>query len=496
MSDIQRWIDVNPVSRGFCVIGKGKAYHITRGNDESLCGKLMIANGSRYIRPIDAIDDGYTPCGSCWKIMERESAELEKVGTVTGKLTLSEVRGDVRVGSVRGSSIPHALKDTGPEGEIVPYCSARTKSPIQSWGPAVEQKPQIELCKTCSKLVPTGPVAVDGKTEEEPEERVIEEVKAPEPAVEEAPKMDKVPEPAVEETPKAEKAAETKPGTAVANRATKSVDEIPHIDELLELGAQRVKEAAIESFEKGRGVAEVQLKVRLNSRDKDGDPDINARADATRKGASRVYEAVLEGLPEEGEDPDADVIREKIGSIQTDARRAMQTLQVEYVRSLDIEPDPTADDYEEQKATLEEERARFANALEMFPEGATVDGEPVTWSARVFDYYEKKGKALRRYTRAEEARQRRAIEKAKKAELTAAVEAGEISEEEADATLNPEPSPEELTEQADNRAKTAFLKLIEKAGQIGDESARVQRLDELSSILTELYGEIRGAKRG
>ncbi|UJB43612.1 hypothetical protein [Streptomyces sp. A1-5] len=484
MNDIQRWLDERPHSRGYCVIGKGKRVHLTRYNDESLCGRLFV-EGSRYI---DAHDEPeMAPCAACWKIMERESAELEKVGNVVGKLKVSEVRGDVRLGSVPGSSTFHALKEVGADGENVPYCSARTKSPMQSWGPAAEQKPEIELCKACSKLVPTGPVAVNGDTEEKAAENTGQAATATHEA-------EKAPEAAVKETKKAKTSTKAKPGTAVANLATKSVDEIPHIGELLELGAQRVKEAAIQSFEKGRGVAEVQLKVRLNAMDKDGDPDLNARADATKKGAARVYEAVLEGLPEEGEDPDADVIREKIGTIQTDARRAMQTLQVEYVRSLDIEPDPTADDYEEQKAALEVERARFANALEMFPEGSPVEGVPLKWSDRVLDYYEIKGKALRRYTRAEEAKQRRVIEKAKKAELDAAVEAGEISEEEADATLNPEPSPAELKEQADKRAKNAFAKLIKEAATLESEDDKLTRLDEISRMLNELRGEINEAK--
>ncbi|MFF2406708.1 hypothetical protein [Streptomyces sp. NPDC058092] len=80
MNDIERWINEAPHSRGFCLIGKGKSSHFTRGNDETLCGKLMIADGSRYVSASDAAD--YKPCRTCWTKMERESAELEKVGTM------------------------------------------------------------------------------------------------------------------------------------------------------------------------------------------------------------------------------------------------------------------------------------------------------------------------------------------------------------------------------------------------------------------------------
>ncbi|MFG2183062.1 hypothetical protein ACGFLS_30685 [Streptomyces abikoensis] len=689
MNDIQRWLDESR-SRTFCVIGKGKCAHLSRGNDESLCGKLML-DGSRYVGAQDVPD--YAPCRTCWKIMERESAELEKgrdavasegrykvsltrpvmefldgtscmqgdeepeiraellalsrrvngteVGWVSfetlgwlcdyirtwaegmeddadpgeqraafaalkkigaiyaqakeegaaavaetqGKLKLSEVRGDIRVGSVNGSGgTIHAIKDIDANGRNVPYCSIKSKNMLRSWGPAHEQKATLELCAQCSKHVPTGAVEIteetvaipgldrtvtrrvakpatgddntnnangedpamaaktsgtmtkatqnevseairaniarlasmDGEGTAEGAEALREEIrKATEGITGRGAagikatlraEADKAMETATAATkPDAEEKsdAEEEPGAEVVSLATKSVEEIADFAKLVEIGAQRVREAATESFEKGRAVGEVQHAMRLGSTDKDGDPDLNARQDITKKGAGRIYELVLANLPEEGADPDADVIRERIGTIQTDARRAMQTIQPEYVRSLDVEPDPKAEDYEEQKATLEAHRARFHNALKMFPADFMVDDEedgkpvkrPIKWSERIFDYYEKKGKPLRRYTRAEEAAQKRAIKRSQKAQLEAAVEAGEITQEEADATLNPGATPEEVKEKADKRAKSAFLRLVDEAKKLESEEEKTARLDELASLLADFRKELKKAEK-
>ena len=86
----------------------------------------------------------------------------------TKKLKLKDVRGDVRIGAVPGAQAIHALKDEPENGRNVPMCSTRTKNPIQLWGPAMEQRPELELCAACSKMVPTGEVVVAEKPVEIP----------------------------------------------------------------------------------------------------------------------------------------------------------------------------------------------------------------------------------------------------------------------------------------------------------------------------------------
>ncbi|MFF4424172.1 hypothetical protein ACFY04_25885 [Streptomyces sp. NPDC001549] len=308
----------------------------------------------------------------------------------------------------------------------------------------------------------------------------------------------------------ADKAAKAAPKAEVVNLATKSLEDIKELPALYALGVEKVKAAAKKSFEAGTEVAEINFKLRTNCTDKDGDPDLGARQQITRDSVTGLYKAVEAGLPEMGTDTDADIVRDKIEGVKTDAQRAMHNVQVRWVRALDIEPDEKADDYKEQKEALEVERAKFANALEMFPEGHEIeapvlddallpkkgdDGKvimekrPIKWSERVFAYYEAKGKKLRTLTRGEEQKQKRAIDSRRKAELTAAVEAGEMTQEEADASLS---APAEDAKAADpeKRAKNAFHKLITEVKKIEDEKAKEDKKDELIALLASIRKEI------
>ncbi|MFJ9646717.1 hypothetical protein [Streptomyces sp. NPDC101206] len=265
--------------------------------------------------------------------------------------------------------------------------------------------------------------------------------------------------------------------------ATTDVSEIVNFNSLLALGIKRVKEAAADSWEKGRGVGEVLLEMRLGTTDKHGDPDLGGRTDPGKKGAGAIYAAVVAGLPEEGEDEDADAIRDKIDSIQTDARRSLQNLVVEVVRALDVVPDD-----EEGKAKVEAERARFANAVAMFPEA----DKP--FSEKVFDYYEVKGKPIPRLTRAEKARRDRAIKARHRAELEAAVAAGEMTPEAMAASLNPQPNPAEVRKKKATKAKSLLAELVEEARAIEDTKAKEKALDEISALLAAARKEVRNSR--
>lgn len=77
------------------------------------------------------------------------------------KMKMKDVRGDVRIGAVPGADAIHALRFALDErGRNLPMCRTRTKTPIQLWGPARDQRPELELCAACSKVVPTGEVTV------------------------------------------------------------------------------------------------------------------------------------------------------------------------------------------------------------------------------------------------------------------------------------------------------------------------------------------------
>ncbi|AFU62217.1 repressor [Streptomyces phage TG1] len=79
----------------------------------------------------------------------------------TKNMKIGDVRGDVRIGSVTGSTgTLHAIKETV-DGKNVSYCKMRAKSPLRSFGPAAEQNPKLDLCAQCSKVVPTGDVEAE-----------------------------------------------------------------------------------------------------------------------------------------------------------------------------------------------------------------------------------------------------------------------------------------------------------------------------------------------
>ncbi|MEU7177018.1 MULTISPECIES: hypothetical protein [Streptomyces] len=544
VGDIQCWLDEKP-SRGFCVIGKGKSCHITRGNDESLCGKLMM-DGSRYIDPADTLD--YTPCRTCWKIMERESAELEEVGNMAAKLKLSEVRGDIRIGSATGSDgVPHAIKETTGKGNV-PYCSAKLKNPLRSWGPALEQNPSLELCAGCSKHVPTGPVnvsatnveipglgrtisatvitPVDADTTEEKTEKdtmaakatmtkaVQEEVSAQiRGSIERLPsliaegkgdsakelseeigkeipkitgtgaaaikaklraeltKVEKDAKKAKADKEKAEKGAAKggKKGAVVAisrETSTEAALADKDIKRLIAQGNEKVKELAENKFKGGHQIAEIILDIRTRISNKDGHPDLVADSDAARKSSADVYDRLLEGLPEEGEAEWADAIRAEIGSIKKSARNAMVDVRANYIRSLDNSP---------------EEAEKYKYALEAHP-----DKKP---SEAVAEFH---GYELR--TRAEIAkanREKKAIEKAK---LEEAVKAGEMTEEEAEATLSADGKPEATPEQ---KATAEAKKLKRSAKALNadivstlDDKTKKALKEELEAVLESVKASI------
>ncbi|MFC9739166.1 hypothetical protein ACFVKC_14770 [Streptomyces noursei] len=539
VTDIQRWIDEKPKSRGFCVIGKGKSVHLSRGNDESLCGKMMLSAGSCYIDASDALD--YTPCRTCWKIMERESAELEEAGNMAAKLKLSEVRGDIRIGSATGSAgVPHAIKETTGKGNV-PYCSAKLKNPLRSWGPALEQNPNLELCAGCSKHVPTGPVKVsatnieipglgrtvaatvitpvDADTTEEKTEKdtmaakatmtkaVQEEVAAQirasierlpsliaegkddsakelsEEIGKEIPKINGTGAAAIKaklraELTKAEKdAKKAKADKDKADKAASKEIAVSHetstdaaladdaIAKLVAAGQEKVKNLAVNKFKGGHDIAETILDIRTRILTKEGHPDLNADTDAARKVTAKVFDDLLEGLPEEGEDEAADAIRAEIGSIRTSYRNAIRDVRARYLKTLDHSP---------------EEAEKYKYALEANPELSPSE------AVAKFHGYETR-------TRAEIAKEARDRKKALEAKKDAGEELSDEETSELAADGKPEATPSEKAKAEAKKLKRSAKALnAEAVGALDDETKKAIK-KELEAVLESIKASISAA---
>ncbi|MFE0699403.1 hypothetical protein [Streptomyces sp. NPDC058872] len=522
---------------------------------ENACGSLTryrFAQGATYATLAEALEaarkGGRKLCKTCEKAAEAQiAADAEKTkdegARVAGKLKLNEVRGDIRIGSATGSGgVPHAIKETTDKGNV-PYCSAKLKNPLRSWGPALEQNPNLELCAGCSKHVPTGPVTVsatdveipglgrtipatvitpvDADTTEEKtekdtmaakttmdkaaQEKAAEEIRAD---IERLPSLiaegkDDSAKELTEEIGKAipkitgtgaaaikaklraelEKAEkDAKKAKADKDKADKAASKEvvvsketsleatlkdAVIQDLVKKGQEQVKTLAVSKFKGGHQIAEIILDIRTQILNKNGHPDLNAETDAAKKNTTKVFDGLLEGLPEEGEDEAADAIRAEVDSIKKSYRNAIKDVRALYLRSLDNSP---------------EEAKKYAYALEAHP-----DKKP---SEAVAEFH---GYELR--TRAEIAkadRERKALEKKK---VEDAVKAGELSEEEAAEALSEggaeEKTPKEMRAAFVKRMTNSFKKQVKEIKTIENAEEQEEALDELTALLSALRKELK-----
>ncbi|MDJ0462000.1 hypothetical protein [Streptomyces sp. H27-C3] len=280
----------------------------------------------------------------------------------------------------------------------------------------------------------------------------------------------------------AEKAKAAKaPAAEVEILGTKDFTKVEGVPERITAAAEMVKEVAAQKFARGKEVAEAIFDIRSHILDKEEDPDLTARSDQAKKASTSVYDTVLAGLPEEGTNESADIIREAIGDIKKDVRNAMGDVVVGYVRSLDTTPE----DPEELKV-VEAERAKFKKALDANP-----DLKP---SEAIYKHYEKAGKALPSQTRAEIAKANREKKALEAKKIKDAVDAGELSEEEAEAALSgaAEKSPKELRAAWIKKTETAFKKQIKAVREIEDAEEQEAELDTLTALLANVRKEIKG----
>jgi hypothetical protein len=181
------------------------------------------------------------------------------------------------------------------------------------------------------------------------------------------------------------------------------------LDAKVDAAAAKVRDAAASAYGAGKEIARMLLDIRLTIT-KAGIPDLQADLDESKKRSTAVYTKVTEGLPDEGTDDAADVIRQGVDSVKKSAQNAMVDVVVEYVRSLDHSP---------------EEAKRWAKVIEgtKGADGATL--KPTDAVAKHFK--------LKLMTRAEIAKatrdSKKAIEKAQQTLDTAEAKLGTLSDE-------------------------------------------------------------------
>ncbi|RKN09635.1 hypothetical protein [Streptomyces radicis] len=235
--------------------------------------------------------------------------------------------------------------------------------------------------------------------------------------------------------------------------------------QLIKLGAGHVSDAIRGRVKGNKKIAGVLLDMRTRITDKDGDLDLRSATDEAKKRSAEMYGLVEKAIKDRGGDHAADLLGE-MKSIKRGVQTAMTDEVVVYVRSLDTSP---------------AEFIKFERARAEFPE--------LSPSEAVWAYYEKVGKPLPRKTRAELAREKRALANEARRQLTAKTD----EEPEQTTEENDTPEDEETKSQHDQdmttikRAMKLMAQITERAAEgTTEERAEIKaQLEALASAVTE-----------
>ncbi|MBJ6623625.1 hypothetical protein [Streptomyces sp. DHE17-7] len=473
------------------------------------------------------------------------------------KLKMKDVRGDIRIGSATGGSgTMHALRpELDANGRNVTYCPTKFKTPVRSFGPAMEMKPEHELCAACSKVVPTGDVTVtkeqvqvpglsrtvtrttikpvEGndkgedmaakpKTTEKPDTDAqisavhewVDKIKGAETldfitgAVTEAERiitalptkhrtgLRKTVKDAKEARTEELKPADAPASTEVATRKeTVDFNEIAGVPELVEGGVKLFNEGldlGLKLGNVGEKVAHTMLAIRTKiTNPETGLPDLMADRKTTKNAASAVYAKALESIA------DDDVARKDAhGSLVRATQNKASDVLVDWLRSFDGP-----------------ERLTSIDVLrDLFPEVAerAAEDDSLTLSEEIYSLYSAKGVELPRYGRTELARYDRrvkAIESAAK-EREALVESdvpgadaklqeldAKVADLKADVPaeiLEEKLAPKDEKSDAEKTAE-ALAAVKAQMDKAGKRFAKVKAANEKRKAKAELYAIIRSA---
>ncbi|MFJ4666740.1 hypothetical protein [Kitasatospora purpeofusca] len=331
-------------------IGRGKSAHLGTGNDETLCGRLMVT-GSQYIDEPEMVHLGLLTCRACLATARRENAKI---------------RATTEKGQNMSTTETAEKKQTAREKKVAEVRDAieRVPSVVAEGNEEALTNLRAEAVALIGQLRGEGVAAEKAKLRND---------------------FDKAVEKAQKAADKAKKDAEKADRAAVVTKETLDYTAIPGLVEARDAFAATV----VEGIRAHATVADVALKIAkadleqaVQITDKNGDPDWNRKTNQNKQRTTDAMAKVLESIKASGMDPDEalDHLKKLDQSIVNQRRTAA----VEYVRSLDERP---------------EEAARWARAL-----AANPDAKP---SEAVFSFT-----GMPQLTRAEEAKRKRALEAA------------------------------------------------------------------------------------
>jgi hypothetical protein len=449
-NELHEWLNAKP-SRSFCKTSTKSGAHLSRGNDETLCGRLMFSDkGAQYISSADA--SAVNICGSCWKIMQKEMGEIMAKNT----------KNDETVETVDLADALEGVTDAvDPLAAAVEQAQANIDRAV-SLAEAENTEGLAELAKEHETLVSGMPNRGNiPAAEGEPKMTWAAFKKASRDDFRKASQAQPKPEAKAKETAKEAKAAELelkRQAEAEAADYTKVEGVRERVEETSRLITEGVR-LHVKTAQTARQAAETFLAGQRLILTSDGLPDLKCVEPKSLKARKDVYETAREELSKEGDPEHAKALVEKF---RIAVKNQTSDVLVGMVRALDDSP---------------EEAAHYAKIAELRPELAEL---PV--SERVFEFY-----SIPRMSKRELMAQREAEKRAKLKELEAAKAEGDSEAAEELEELKTETVAQKVAHkfQTGDKAIRDALKDAKELGE-DDKAALKAKIMELVALANEL----------
>lgn len=442
-NEVSEWLNAGK-SRSFVRIGKGKSAHLGTGNDETLCGRLMM-DGSAYISASDVADMAGA-CASCWKIMLKDSGENmpSKKTTPTAPAATEEI--DTTLADVLDetpAADPNAVKL-----EQIVANTERAASLLE----AENAEGLAELEKETEGIISSLPSR--GRHGKDSWAKVKSDLRA---------QFREIAHPAT--APETPKAAKAKAVEVKAKAEAEAADyaKFEGVKDRVNAGVGLVADGAkliVAQAQTARQAAEMLLDAQRRITTENGVPDLLCKTPPALAARKDMYDGARKILTaESGEAEHSDSLVKKFG---TAVRNQMSDVLRGYIRSLDSE------------SGREEYAQFFGKVAEIHPELAP--------SEAIFTFYDIPKLSKRELINAKNAEKREAI-----AALEAKAEDGDNEAAEAVEELKAETVQERIIGNVQS-AETAIKAAIKAAGSLSedDRKALKARIAELAMLAAEL----------
>lgn len=442
-NELTVWLDDNTSRRGFLRIGKGKSAHLTRYNDESLCGRLMFPDaGGAYL---DSVDVANMPniCASCWKIMEKETGEIMAAKNTTKASAKAEQVEEL------DTTLADALEDAPeatPEAATMEQIAANIER-ARSLAEAENTEGLEALDKETKALIsslPRGGKGPDGKSWAGYKAKAGQDFRQ-----------------AAAAQPKAEASKAVATKAEAAPDVTTDYTMTEGVKEIVDKGAALVREGVqlhVKGAQTARSIAGMLLDTRRRIVTKDGVPDLKANTQAARNASSDMYAAAEKVLAEES--GDSEHAKALVRKLSQAVRNQMSDVLVSYVKELDT--------------ATEEWTAHYGKVAAAHPD--------LTPAEAVFKFYD-----INPISRRELAAQRQAERSSKLAELEAAAKSGDAEAAEEAEELKAKTVQERIAGDIQT-AEKALKAAVKAAAELSDEdkNALKAKAAELLALVASL----------